>query len=132
MVCHNTGTKILVYSKPERFYHGFVLGLLVENAKNYLVKSNRESGFGRYDVVIEPKDASKTAVIIEFKVFDKVDGEKTLEDTALHALQQIEEKKYDTDLLARGIMQNRILKYGFAFEGEKCLIRAEKVMVHGN
>ena len=109
--------------EPERFYHGFVLGLLVDKAKNYVVKSNRESGFGRYDVVMEPKDPSDTAVIMEFKVYDPEDGEGSLEDTARNALQQIEDKKYDTDLLARGIPGDHILKYGFAFEGEKCLIR---------
>ena len=110
---------------PERFYHGFVLGLMVDRASDYIVKSNRESGYGRYDVVMEPKDASNVAVIMEFKVFDTEDGEKTLEDTAKNALMQIDEKKYDADLIARGIPHDRILKYGFAFEGEKCLIRKE-------
>ena len=108
---------------PERFYHGFVLGLMVDRASDYMVKSNRESGYGRYDVVMEPKDKNNVAVIMEFKVFDTEDGEKTLEDTAQNALAQIDEKKYDTDLLSRGISHDRILKYGFAFEGEKCLIR---------
>ena len=109
--------------EPERFYHGFVLGLLVDNAKNYVVKSNRESGYGRYDVVMEPKNGNDVAVIMEFKVFDTEDEEETLADTAANALKQIEEKKYDTDLLNRGIPAENILKYGFAFEGEKCLIQ---------
>jgi len=109
--------------EPERFYHGFVLGLLVDNAKNYVVKSNRESGYGRYDVVMEPKDVNDVAVIMEFKVFDTEDEESTLADTAANALKQIEEKQYDTDLLNRGISAENILKYGFAFEGEKCLIQ---------
>ena len=111
------------WKQPERFYHGFVLGLLVNDTRKYMVKSNRESGFGRYDVVMEPKDAKDIAVIMEFKVFDQRRGEKDLEDTARNALQQIEDKKYDTDFLARGIPEDHILKYGFAFEGEKCLIR---------
>jgi len=92
-------------------------------AEDYLVKSNRESGYGRYDVVMEPKDAKNVAVIMEFKVLNRNAGEESLEDTAKSALKQIEEKKYDTDLLQRGIPAENILKYGFAFEGEKCLIR---------
>lgn len=109
--------------EPERFYHGFVLGLLVDQARGYMIKSNRESGLGRYDVVMEPKDVKDTAVIMEFKVFDKEESEKALEDTARNALQQIEDKKYATDLLQRGIPSDRIYKYGFAFEGEHCLIQ---------
>ena len=108
--------------EPERFYHGFVLGLIADKSDSYIVKSNRESGFGRYDVVMEPKDMKDTAVIMEFKVKDKSDGEETLKDTAIRALKQIEDKKYDTDLLQRGIPSERIFKYGFAFEGEECLI----------
>ncbi|MBO5609825.1 MAG: AAA family ATPase [Eubacterium sp.] len=109
--------------EPERFYHGFVLGLIVDRAKDYIVKSNRESGYGRYDVVMEPKDINKPAIIIEFKVLDAYDEEKTLEDTAANALKQIEDRKYDVDLLVRGIPAENILKYGFAFEGEKVLIQ---------
>ena len=114
------------YREPERFYHGFVLGLLVDKADHYMVKSNRESGFGRYDVVMEPKDPADVAVIMEFKVFDRGNGENSLEDTAEKALGQIEEKKYAADLIQRGIPEERILKYGFAFEGERCLIRKAK------
>ncbi len=121
--CFDTGKKPSEKKEPERFYHGFVLGLLVDKANQYMVKSNRESGFGRYDVVMEPKDGKDPAVIMEFKVFDKEDEESCLEDTAKNALLQIEEKKYAADLIQRGIPEERILKYGFAFEGEKCLIR---------
>lgn len=121
----DTGKRPSDKKEPERFYHGFVLGLLVDKADSYQVKSNRESGFGRYDVVMEPKDIKDTAVIMEFKVFDEEDAERNLEDTAKNALQQIEEKKYAADLIARGIPEDRILKYGFAFEGEKCLIRKQ-------
>ena len=119
----DTGKNPSEEKEPERFYHGFVLGLMVDRAKDYILKSNRESGYGRYDVVLEPKDASNVAVIIEFKVLDSFEGEKSLEDTAANALAQIEEKKYDTDLLQRGIPAERIFKYGFAFKGEECLIK---------
>ena len=119
----DVGNKPTNRKEPERFYHGFVLGLIADKAKDYVVKSNRESGYGRYDVVMEPKNIEDTAIIMEFKVFDTYDKEKTLEDTAANALKQIEEKRYDTDLLQRGIFPDRILKYGFAFEGEKCLIQ---------
>ena len=118
----DTGNRPSDRKDPERFYHGFVLGLIVDRAKDYIVKSNRESGYGRYDVVMEPKNINDVAVIMEFKVFDTYDDEKTLEDTAANALKQIEDKKYDADLLQRGIPGDHILKYGFAFEGEKCLI----------
>lgn len=119
----DTGKKPSSQKEPERFYHGFVLGMLVDKADQYMVKSNRESGFGRYDVVMEPKDVKDVAVIMEFKVFDIEDGETSLEDTAKNALQQIEDKKYAADLILRGIPKDQILKYGFAFEGEKCRIR---------
>lgn len=122
----DTGTKPSEQTEPEKFYHGFVLGLLVDNAKDYIVKSNRESGFGRYDVVMEPKDRKNPAVILEFKVFDRRDGEEGLEDTAKNALLQIEEKRYDAELLAKGIAKEKILKYGLAFEGKKCLINTFK------
>ena len=110
---------------PEKFYHGLVLGLLVDQNERYYVRSNRESGFGRYDVMLEPKKASDPAVIMEFKVFNPRRGEKTLEDTVANALKQIEEKKYETELVSRGIPEENVLKYGFAFKGRECLIRKE-------
>ena len=119
----DTGNRPSGRKSPERFYHGFVLGLIVDKAEDYMVKSNRESGYGRYDVVMEPKDIKNMAVIMGFKVFDLEDDEKELADTAANALKQVEEKKYDADLLQRGIPVEHILKYGFAFEGEKCLIK---------
>ena len=108
---------------PESFYHGLVLGMLVEQTGRYLIQSNRESGYGRYDVMMIPKDFSQPAVILEFKLFSSRRGEETMEDTAMNALKQIEEKRYDTDLLDRGIPADHILKYGFAFRGKECLIR---------
>lgn len=119
----DAGSRPSERKEPERFYHGFVLGLMVDKASEYILKSNRESGYGRYDVVMEQKNINNAAVIMKFKVRDAEDGEETLDDTAKNALKQIEEKKYDADLLQRGIPAERILKYGFAFEGEKCLIK---------
>lgn len=108
-------------TQPERFYHGFVLGLLVELNGRYVLTSNRESGFGRYDVMLEPLKAEDNAYILEFKVHDDTE-EATLQDTVNAALAQIEDKKYEQKLLARGIAPERIHKYGFAFEGKHVLI----------
>ena len=110
-------------AEPERFYHGFVLGLMAEKMRDYILRSNRESGYGRYDIMMEPRDLSAPAVIMEFKVQNETAGETTLEDTAQSALKQIEEKRYDTELISRGIPTERILKYGLAFRGKDCLIR---------
>ena len=106
---------------PERFYHGFVLGLLVEMRDRYEVCSNRESGYGRYDVMLIPKNREDRAIILEFKVRD-ADEEKTLEETVKAALAQIEKKEYDVELLSKGIAKEQIRHYGFAFEGKKVLI----------
>ncbi len=110
-------------SLPERFYHGFVLGLLVELSDRYILNSNRESGFGRYDVILEPKNSEDDAVIMEFKVFN-ARKEKSLVETLANALKQIEDRKYEASLIERGISKERIHKYGFAFQGKKVLIGA--------
>lgn len=108
-------------AEPERFYHGFVLGLMMELRDRYHITSNRESGFGRYDVVLEPLSAADDAIIIEFKVFNPR-KEQNLKETLQNALRQIEQKNYEAGLLAKEIPAERIRKYGFAFEGKKVLI----------
>lgn len=116
----DSGNKPSAGAEPERFYHGFVLGLMVELESRYIITSNRESGFGRYDVVLEPKNPTDNAMILEFKVQDS--DEKSLEETVKAALEQIHSKRYDTALTEKGIPQNRIRKYGFAFRGKQVLI----------
>ena len=105
---------------PERFYHGFVLGLVVELMGRYKVNSNRESGYGRYDVMLEPLNSKDPAFILEFKAQDS--DEKDLEKTVESALNQIKDKKYESELIARGIQKERIHCYGFAFQGKRVLI----------
>lgn len=109
---------------PENFFHALTLGMLTCLSEDYLVASNRESGFGRYDVSLEPlkKGNGRHPAILEFKVFDAGEGDKTLCDTAARARKQIDEKAYDADLLARGFSGDSIRKYGFGFRGKEVVI----------
>ena len=110
--------------EPERFFHGLVLGLMVDQTENYIITSNRESGYGRYDIMLEPIDKSNEnlpCIVIEFKVINPK-KEKTLEETVEAALKQIEDKGYDAELVKRGVKKENIHHYGFAFKGKKVLI----------
>ena len=110
--------------EPERFYHGLVLGLMVDQVDNYILSSNRESGFGRYDIMLEPIDKNNEklpGIVIEFKVFNQK-KEDTLEETVKNALRQIKEKDYDAELIKRGVKEENIQHYGFAFRGKEVLI----------
>ena len=110
--------------EPERFYHGLVLGLMVDQVDNYILNSNRESGYGRYDIMLEPIDKTNArypGIVIEFKVINPR-KENSLEETVASALEQIEEKNYDAELIKRGVKEENIHHYGFAFKGKEVLI----------
>lgn len=117
----DTGNHPSQKAEPERFYHGFVLGLMMDLNGRYVITSNRESGFGRYDVLLEPRREEDDGIILEFKVKNP-NREQTLQDTVDNALAQIEEKDYAAGLRQRGIPDKRIRKYGIAFEGKQVLI----------
>ena len=109
---------------PENFYHGFVLGLMVDQTENYIINSNRESGYGRYDIMLEPIDKTNEkypGIVIEFKVIN-LRKENSLEETIAAALKQVEEKNYDSELIRRGVKEENIHHYGFAFKGKEVLI----------
>ena len=106
------------------FFHGFVLGLMVDQSENYIITSNRESGFGCYDIMLEPKDKQTQkypGIVIEFKVINPR-KENSLEETVEAALKQIEEKNYDAELINRGVKEENIHHYGFAFKSKEVLI----------
>ena len=104
----------------ENFYHAFVLGMLVGLKDSYYVNSNRESGMGRYDIMLEPEDKTKNSFIIEFKVADDME-ENTIEDVIENAKKQIEERDYESNLRERGF--ENITKMVFAFKGKECKMK---------
>ena len=120
----DSGKKKSNRKAPENFYHGFVLGLMVDQTENYIITSNRESGYGRYDIMLEPIDKTNEkypGIVIEFKVINPR-KESSLEETVEAALKQIEEKNYDAELVKRGVKEENIHHYGFAFRGKEVLI----------
>ena len=120
----DSGKHTSEYKAPENFFHGFVLGLMVDQTENYIITSNRESGYGRYDIMLEPIDKTNEkypGIVIEFKVINPR-KENTLEETVASALEQIEEKNYDAELIKRGVKEENIHHYGFAFKGKEVLI----------
>lgn len=112
----DSGNKPSDQTEPERFYHGFVLGMVVNLSNTYRIRSNRESGYGRNDVMMIPLDKNEKVFIFEFKVLDSDENEITLEDTLANAHIQIDEKQYEAELISEGFMPQQIRKYGFAFQ----------------
>lgn len=117
----DSGIRPSAQAEPERFYHGFILGLIADSKLDYVITSNRESGLGRYDVVMEPRNSCDFAYVFEFKVKDS-DCEESLEEAVSNVLAQIDNRNYDAMLIERGIPKERIRHYGFAFEGKRVLI----------
>ncbi len=120
----DTGKKPSDKAEPECFYHGFVLGLIADLSDRYIITSNRESGFGRYDVMLEPKGVrgeNTPVIIMEFKVHNPK-SERDLQETVRAALIQINEKNYTSAFVAKGIPKEHIREYGFAFKGKNVRI----------
>ncbi len=109
--------------EPEKVYHALVAGLLVWISSTHEIKSNRESGYGRYDISVSPRDPRKTGYVIEFKTIDTEEGE-TIESAVESALKQIEAKKYETELIERGIAN--IKKLAIVFSGKDVFVKEKK------
>lgn len=106
--------------RNESFYHAFVLGMLIGLGDDYQVESNRESGYGRYDVMVIPKDKGKLGIVMEFKKVNQRKNED-LESAVDVALKQIKDKNYRQELLNRNV--ENILEIGIAFQGKDLLVR---------
>ncbi|HEY4534331.1 MAG TPA: PD-(D/E)XK nuclease domain-containing protein, partial [Fusobacterium sp.] len=107
-------------SIQEKYYHNLVLGMLLSMTKEYHIRSNQESGYGRYDLLLEPKQKEKIAYLFEFKVAKR---EEDLEKKAEEAIAQMEEKHYDVELRERGI--GKFLLLGIAFCGKKVKVKVK-------
>ena len=103
----------------EKYYHHFMLGLLLTLGDKYIITSNRESGYGRYDIALEPKDKKNFGLIFEFKIGDK----NSIHEKAKEALAQINEKKYDVAMKNNGV--SKVIKIGMAFSGKDISIESE-------
>lgn len=110
--------------EPEKIYHAFVLGMLVGLQGRYEVKSNRESGYGRYDVMLIPKNSDELGIVLEFK---KARAQESLEQAATQALSQIEEMQYQRELVQRGIQ--RTLWLALAFKGKRVEMKTKVIQV---
>ncbi|MEM7588821.1 MAG: AAA family ATPase [Myxococcota bacterium] len=113
--------------QPERFYHAFVLGMVQHLRDRYLIRSERESGAGRYDLALEPKDKALPGFVMEFKKGLQADG--TLQQAADKALRQIQDKDYHADLWHRGVTQ--VIAMGLAFK-EKQVTIAHTTLIKSN
>ncbi|HLP59663.1 MAG TPA: AAA family ATPase, partial [Candidatus Deferrimicrobium sp.] len=109
--------------EPEKVYHALVAGLLVWISSAHEIKSNRESGYGRYDISVIHRDPHKTGYVIEFKTIDTEEGE-SVESAVESALKQIEAKKYETELIERGIAN--IKKLAIVFSGKDVFVKEKK------
>ena len=103
---------------PERVYHALVLGMLVWLSDDYVVRSNRESGYGRYDIIFIPKDKTRLGIIIEFK---RIEDDEIVDDVLDNALKQIEEKRYDVELKASGV--SKVLKLAIGFSSKEVYLK---------
>jgi hypothetical protein len=110
--------------EPEKVYHALVTGLLVWISGTHEIKSNRESGYGRYDISIIPKDVRKVGYVIEFKSIEEEDGE-TVDSAVESALKQIEDKEYETELIERGI--TNIKKLAIVFSGKDVMVKEKRI-----
>ena len=106
-------------TEPERVYHAFVLGMLISLSEKYEVKSNKESGYGRYDVMLIPRDTSKIGIVMEFKKIDDFLN-ITIEEATKAALKQIEDMKYEQELINKEIKD--IIKLAIVFKGKEIKI----------